>query len=55
MTAPCDAKRCDIEVVACGLRPPGVNLRDIFFLFQEEVLRIRLLRLKVAEKKHGGR
>jgi hypothetical protein len=33
----------------------GVKLRDIFFLLQGEVLRIRPLRLKVAEKKHGGR
>ncbi|PAC08487.1 hypothetical protein CD006_22305 [Enterobacter sp. 10-1] len=32
-----------------------MNLRDIFFLWQGEALRIRLLRLKVAEKEHGGR
>jgi hypothetical protein len=32
-----------------------VKLRDIFFLAKGEVLRIRPLRLKVAEKKHGGR
>ncbi|ART06473.1 hypothetical protein B8O08_16870 [Klebsiella variicola] len=32
-----------------------VNLRDFFFLCAGEVLRIRPLRLNVAEKKHGGR
>jgi len=29
-------------------------LRDFFFLLSEQELRIRPLRLKVAEKKHGG-
>ena len=43
------------QVVVLRMSSLNVNLRDFFFLWTEEVLRIRPLRLNVAEKKHGGR